>query len=391
MPKRKKYPRLPNGYGSIKFLGRGRRNPYGVYPPAKGRSDEGVPITPPAICYTDSWVKGFAVLTAYHAGTYTSGYELTLNLQDEATGSLETLARRILADYNQTKGVPAVKTMTLAQLYEEFYSWKFERDKSRSYSRSTHAMIESAYKHTAAVHGRDIAQISFTELQDIVDSADLRHAGKEHLLSFLKQIFGYAVTAGYLDKSPAAGLRINIPDDDEKGVPFTDSELALLWRHADDPTIEMLLILSYSGWRIAEVFTLSVDLEKACYTGGIKTQAGKNRLVPIHSSILPLVARRMERFGCLLPMTAQQYRVEMRDRLEALGILGDPIHTPHDCRHTFSRLCEKYGVRENDRKRMLGHSFGDITNRVYGHRELDDLRREIEKISLPPKVLANCG
>ena len=199
------------------------------------------------------------------------------------------------------------------------------------------------------------------------------------------------MTAGYLDKSPAAGLRINIPDDDEKGVPFTDSELALLWRHADDPTIEMLLILSYSGWRITEVFTLSVDLEKACYTGGIKTQAGKNRLVPIHSSILPLVARRMERFGCLLPMSAQQYRVEMRDRLEALGILGDPIHTPHDCRHTFSRLCEKYGVRENDRKRMLGHSFGDITNRVYGHRELDALRREIEKISLPPKVLANCG
>lgn len=36
---------------------------------------------------------------------------------------------------------------------------------------------------------------------------------------------------------------------------------------------------------------------------------------------------------------------------------------------------------ENDRKRLMGHSFGkDITNSVYGHRELDDLRKEIEKI-----------
>ena len=57
-------------------------------------------------------------------------------------------------------------------------------------------------------------------------------------------------------------------------------------------------------------------------------------------------------------------------------------HTPHDCRHTFSFFCEKYGVNENDRKRMLGHAFSDVTNKVYGHRELKDLRKEIEKITL---------
>ena len=40
-----------------------------------------------------------------------------------------------------------------------------------------------------------------------------------------------------------------------------------------------------------------------------------------------------------------------------------------------------YHVNENDRKRMLGHSFGnDVTNRVYGHRDLKDLKMEIEKI-----------
>ena len=56
-------------------------------------------------------------------------------------------------------------------------------------------------------------------------------------------------------------------------------------------------------------------------------------------------------------------------------------HTPHSCRHTFSRLCESYGVREADRKRLMGHSFGnDITNGVYGHRSLKELWLEIEKI-----------
>ena len=55
-------------------------------------------------------------------------------------------------------------------------------------------------------------------------------------------------------------------------------------------------------------------------------------------------------------------------------------HTPHDTKHTFSRLCEKYGVRENDRKRMMGHAIGDITNDIYGHRGIEELRTEIEKI-----------
>lgn len=54
MPKRKKYPKLPNGYGSIKRLsGKNRTNPYGVYPPTKEFelatpiSNGGLTLTPP--------------------------------------------------------------------------------------------------------------------------------------------------------------------------------------------------------------------------------------------------------------------------------------------------------------------------------------------------------
>lgn len=76
-----------------------------------------------------------------------------------------------------------------------------------------------------------------------------------------------------------------------------------------------------------------------------------------------------------------RFRNDMYKALETIGIAK---HTPHDCRHTFSALCEKYKVNENDRKRMLGHSFGnDITNQIYGHRDIEDLRIEIEKIKVP--------
>ena len=84
-----------------------------------------------------------------------------------------------------------------------------------------------------------------------------------------------------------------------------------------------------------------------------------------------------------------QFRRDMKSTLRKLGL---PERTPHSCRHTFSRLCESYGVREADRKRMLGHSFGnDITNGVYGHRTLEELRTEIEKIKVPDIVDADSG
>ena len=70
----------------------------------------------------------------------------------------------------------------------------------------------------------------------------------------------------------------------------------------------------------------------------------------------------------------------MKNTLRKLGL---PERTPHSCRHTFSRLCESYGVREADRKWMMGYSFGnDITNGVYGHRTLEELWMEIEKIKV---------
>lgn len=57
-------------YGQIRYLGKGRRNPYGVYPPAVEEYDNGHKKTPPALCYVSDRMVGLAVLTSYKAGTY---------------------------------------------------------------------------------------------------------------------------------------------------------------------------------------------------------------------------------------------------------------------------------------------------------------------------------
>ena len=77
-------------------------------------------------------------------------------------------------------------------------------------------------------------------------------------------------------------------------------------------------------------------------------------------------------------MTTANFRHLMYNELEALGI---EKHTPHDCRHTFSWLCDKYEVDRFSKKLMLGHALGnDVTDAVYGHRTVEELRSEIHKI-----------
>lgn len=378
MPKRKKYPKLPNGYGSIRYLGKGRRNPYAVHPPTTEWTLDGVPKTPPALCYVDDWMKGFSVLTAYKAGTYTPGMEK--DLSPAPSGQDSDLAQRLLADYAKIKGTEAAQEKTFAEVYEEFFDYKYNRDQSRKYSKASIASTRAAFRNCSVLHDRPFRDLRHKDLQGVVDNCHLKHASLELIVSLFHQIYAYADIYDLCDKDYSAHVKINVADDDEHGVPFTDKELKILWENHSDPVAEFLLISCYSGFRIGEFKGLKIDLKKMFFQGGIKTEAGKNRIVPIHSGILHLVSRRLNRCGSLLAEPVQAYRENMYGVLTSLGIKK---HTPHDCRHTFSALCERYGVAEADRKRMLGHSFGsDITNRVYGHRSLEDLRREIEKIKI---------
>ncbi len=384
MPKkkiRKKYPKLPSGFGTIRYLGEGRRNCYAVHPPADGLTLNGSPNRPPALCYVDTWIKGFTVLTSYKAGNYVPGMEKTLEVENVT--NLETLAQRILADYSTIKGVEEKRNKnekSFSEVYDAYFKWKYEEDTSKKYSKSSLASTRAAFKNCAALHDKIFRDLKYDDLQAIVDNCPLKHASLELIVSLIKQMYDYAEIYELCDKNYAAHLKIKRPDDDESGVPFTEEELKILWKNKNNEVVEMLLIMCYSGFRIQEYTTLSTNLSELYFCGGMKTDAGKERIVPIHSAILPLVQKRLNRYHSYFPATDAKFRASMYDTLKNFGIQK---HTPHDCRHTFSWLCEKYRVSENDRKRMLGHKFQDVTNAVYGHRTVEELRDEIEKIKPP--------
>lgn len=388
--KRKKYPKLPSGFGSIRYLGANRRNCYAVHPPASVNS-LGKTVRPAALCYVDDWIKGFTVLTAYKAGTYQPGMER--ELQVVPTTDADALIGRIIADYNTIKGVedkhPEIKKLTFSEVYDQFMAWKFAP--GTSFAQNSRINYTTAYSYCKSMYDRPFIDLKATDFQDFLDNQmGLKKGSMSKILTLFKQMYKYAIFAEICTENKAQFVRVNAPEDEEHGTPFTDKEMQILWNNAEDYDVQLVLIMCYSGWRIGELSGLSVNLKERYYKGGIKTKAGKDRIIPIHPMVYQFVKNRIRNDTKLLTVSENEFRTQsFYPMLNRLNIAGDPKHTPHDCRHTFSAFCERYGVRENDRKRMLGHSFkGDITNEVYGHRTVEELQAEINKIQIP--FVTNC-
>ena len=72
--------------------------------------------------------------------------------------------------------------------------------------------------------------------------------------------------------------------------------------------VKMILTMIYSGFRIGAWREMTV--ENDVFIGGVKTDAGKNRVVPIHSSITGFVAGMYGEFLC--GKSESQFRRDMR-------------------------------------------------------------------------------
>ena len=287
--------------------------------------------------------------------------------------------QHILADFSVIKNGPAKNDPTFAEVYEAFYADKYFE--GNTYSQSSMYSTRAAFKNCEALHNKSFRSLVAKDLQDNLDACTLKHASLELIQNLYSGMYHYAEGCGLCDKNYAAYVTIKTEDDDESGVPFTEEQIRKFWQYQNDPIIEFALIMCYSGHRISEYNVLDIDLKSRLFKGGLKTKTSKKRTVPIHSAIYPLVCRRLKRDEKMLNMSYPTYLKLFKAKLKELGCLGEaPIHTPHDCRHTFSWLCQHCNVQEDDRKRLLGHTFNDVSNDTYGHRDPEDLRAEIEKI-----------
>ena len=124
--------------------------------------------------------------------------------------------------------------------------------------------------------------------------------------------------------------------------------------------------------------------------GGMKTHAGRERTVPIHSKIQPIVRAMYEKAvtngsqylvsneSGTHGISSRRYEYVYAGIRKRLGL--NPSHRPHDPRVFFVTEAKKGNADEYAIKRMVGHQISDITEKIYTKRSIDWLREEIEKI-----------
>lgn len=346
--KRRKYKKLPNGFGCIRKLSGNRSRPFAAYPPTKEFNLNGSPVSQPAIGYYEDWYKAFDALRAFNADPYDLVHE----------------------------------NITFAELFELYFKAKYIDNKKKKYSKASVSSTRAAFKNCSALHNKKFKDLRKYDLQNVVDSCPLKHASLELVVTLFKQMYKFAKENDITDKDYSEFVQINIPDDDESGEPFTQEELDILWKNKDNETVQFILIMVYSGFHIKAFETMEINYKERYFKGGVKTKAGRGRIVPVHNSI----------FGFVLNFNPGKFKADafrakkFYPALQQLGIdktLSGKKHTPHDCRHTFSWLCDKYKVDELSKHLIMGHSLGnDVEKSVYGHRTIDELRNEINKIQV---------
>lgn len=377
---KKKHMRLPNGFGQIcEIRGRNLRRPFRVQITA-GWTSDGKPIRR-------------ALRPESYFETYNEAYQA-------------------LVKYNARPFDLSNKT-TMQDLYE---SW-LETRKSKVDS-STLARYRTAWAYSSSIHNTLVRDVRILDMRNCIEHGTITYAGKprtpqnnakDSMKTLYNLLFDYAVASEIVDKNYARMFTVDSGYIRKPGshIAYTEEELDKLWLNIDKhPIIDMILIQCYSGWRPGEMCDLKVediDLEQGTMTGGLKTKAGINRVVPIHPRIFSLVKSRYDKAieadspylffkirqrgyrhknthkGECSKFTYASFQMPLVEEVVPLLSLN-PAHKGHDGRVTFVTRAKNAKLDEYAIKRLVGHHIDDLTERVYTERSVAWLKSELEKI-----------
>lgn len=156
------------------------------------------------------------------------------------------------------------------------------------------------------------------------------------------------------------------------------------------PFADCIYFMCYTGLRITEFLTLnkmSVHEKNGAVAlyGGIKTEAGKNKVVPVHHRIKPILAEWKSKDGETIfcrpdgkPYSSRNFREYCF--LPTLEKIGVRKLNPHATRRTFATLMSGANVREEDFIAMMGHADYSVDIENYIFQSAEKLQKSIEML-----------
>lgn len=315
-------------------------------------------------------------------------------------GCYESAAKAQAAiDKYCTEVRPELYNIKLEKLYEMWSKNHFE-----SLTESGKQGYRAAFKSIDTLHSRKMRELKTADFQTCIDKCVEKGASRskcEKVRQLCSQLCKCAMQNDIMDKNYAEFLKLPKEEKKEKNI-FTDSELKTLWEHTDDKRVQIILFMIYTGFRIGEIVKIQksdVHIEEGYIIGGSKTEAGKNRIVPLPPmpEIKEFIAQWLKESNndFLIGGTANNFReYSFYPALCELNMIDPPVYnnksrkkefknprlTPHCTRHTFATLSVNAGFSPENLQKIIGHANFETTADIYVHQDLDALKSDMVKL-----------
>lgn len=225
----------------------------------------------------------------------------------------------------------------------------------------------------------------------------LKYSALNNIKCLASHLYQFAMRDDIVNKNYAEF--IELPDKEEtNATAFTDTQLEHIRQNVGKiPYCDYVYALCYLNFRVTEFLTLTRDSFKKekldtgqtvyYFVGGIKTEAGKDRVVPIHPNILPIIKKCIAKRGKTVfcredgsPMNKDYFREScFYPAMDALGF--DRTYQPRSCRRTFSTRMSAAGAKGENIAKLMGHTSYEVDVKYYIKQELKTLYDDVTKMA----------
>lgn len=224
-------------------------------------------------------------------------------------------------------------------------------------------------------------------------SEGLKFSALHKIKCLLTSMYTYALKNDIVNKNYAEFIELPEKNDTNKSR-FTDTQLEKIRLNIGTvPYADYIYCMCYLNFRVSEFLELTSENYHISnsgipvFIGGKKTDAGTDRLVPIHPKIQHIIEKCLKRGGETIfcdengkAMTPDKFRKYCFYPAIKQMELPDDL-TPHSCRRTFSTRMSAAGARQEDIIALMGHTNFDVDINHYINQETDTLYKAITKMA----------
>ena len=291
---------------------------------------------------------------------------------------------------------PTSPDMSLQEVYDAWEPWYSPR-----VDKDTFGCYRAAFAYFKPLHDTTIRNISAGDLQKCMDDCPRGHRTHQNMKCTAGLLWAYALDHNLADRDVTENLYIGKGASVQR-EPLTDMEVEKIRKEiGNDKYAPYIYALCYLGYRPGEMLEIKKD-QVVEHNGslyiieGKKTDAGRDRIVPVHKKIEQIVRQQLTTDGTdyLFPMYVMDrkgnfkgYKVmtdnyfnkfAFRPLADRLGIPKNKV--PYSARHTFSDKLKKADGTDKTKAALIGHSDYKFTQKKYQSDDLDDLFATMESI-----------